>query len=145
MEQTVEQALSQANLVSDGTEYALVKLPPKAITAAAGVIAAIGEPFCALIADRNEVSLLIPAEAVQDFVSHLPGHTLAETRYRLITLDVALELSLVGFMAAVSRALADAGVSILPYAAFTRDHLLVPAAQFELAMKTLQQLKSARP
>lgn len=144
MAQTVEQALSQVNLISDSSEYALVKLPPKAITAAAGVVAAIGEPFCALIADKDEVSLLIPAEAVPDFVSRLPGHTLAEKRYRLITLDVALDLSLVGFMAAISRALAEAGVSILPYAAYSRDHLLVPADQFELAIRTLQQLKSAR-
>lgn len=144
MAQTVEQALAQADFTSDGTEYVLIKLPPNAIMAAAGVVAAIGEAFCAMIVDKDEVSLIIPMEAVQDFVSRLPGQTLAEKRYRLITLDVALDLSLVGFMAAVSRALAVAGVSILPYAAYTRDHLLVPAAQFELAIKTLQQLKSAR-
>lgn len=143
MPQTVEQALAQAKLVTDGTEYVLVKLPPKGITAAAGVIAEVGEPFCGLIADQGEVTLIIPAEAVQDFVARLPGHALSPNRYRLITFDVALDFTLVGFMAVVSAALAAAGVSILPYAAYTRDHVLVPVEQFDLAMTTLRKLQSS--
>ena len=142
MPQTVEETLVQAKLVTDGTDYVLVKLPPRAITAAAGVIAEIGEPFCALMADQYEVTLIIPAEAVADFVTRLPGHTVAPDRYRLITFDVTLDFSLVGFMAAVSAALADAGVSILAYAAYSRDHVLVHADEFDLAMKTLHQLQS---
>lgn len=141
MAQTLQQALMRANPISDGREYALIKLPPKAITAAAGVLAQISEPFCAVIADKDEVTLVIPAEAVQDFAAHLPGHTAAEKYYRLITFDVELDFSLVGFMAAVSRTLADAGLSILPYAAYSRDHLLVSADQFDAAMQALQQLK----
>jgi hypothetical protein len=39
MAQTLQQALNRANPISDGREYALIKLPPKAITAAAGVLA----------------------------------------------------------------------------------------------------------
>ena len=144
MSQTVEQALAQARLISDGRDYTLIKLPARAITAAAGVIAEIGEPFCALIVDAHEVSLVIPAEAVEDFVARLPDHAVAEQHFRLITLDVTLGLSLVGLMAAVSQALAAAGIPILPYAAYSRDHLLVPAPQVELALQTLEQLKSGR-
>ena len=144
MAQTVQQALTQSDLISDGREYVVVKLPAKAITAAAGVLAQISEPFCTMIADKDEVTLVIPAEAVTDFAAHLPDHTVAEKYYRLITFDIMLEFSLVGFMAAVSRTLADAGVSILAYAAYSRDHLLVPADQFATAMQALQQLKTSR-
>ncbi len=141
--QTVKQALAQARLVTDNTEYVVVKLPPRGITAAAGVIAEIGEAFCALIADKDEVTLVIPAEAGQDFVTRLPGHVLSPDRYRLITFDIVLDFSLVGFMAAVSTALAEAGISILAYGAYSRDHVLVPAAALDQAMTTLQKLQSS--
>src|SRR5215813_1332084 len=142
MAQTVQQALATVQLYSDYQDYILVKLPARAITAAAGVIAEISEPFCALIVDKDEVSLVIPADAWADFSARLPGNTVSEKPYRLITFDGVLELSLVGFMAQVSRRLAEANVPILPLAAFTRDHILVPAHQFDIAMTTLQKLKS---
>jgi hypothetical protein len=142
MVQTVEQAIKSAALYTDGRDYVVVRLPSGAITAAAGVTAELGEPFCSLIVDKNEVTLILPAEAWEDFANRLPGHKTAEKHYRLITFDVALDLNLVGFMALVSKVLADANISILPLAAFTRDHILVPRDQFETAMTALQKLKS---
>ncbi|HEX2905757.1 MAG TPA: ACT domain-containing protein [Phototrophicaceae bacterium] len=142
MAQTVQQALAQTALFSDGRDYVVIKLPARAITAAAGVIAEIGEPFGALIVDKDEVTLVIPAEALEDFIKRLPGHAVAEKHYRLITFDGILDFTLVGFMAVVSQALAKVGISILPVAAYSRDHLLVPADQVEVALKTLEQLKS---
>lgn len=141
MTQTVEQILAVAALYSDEKDYVIVQLPAAAITAAAGIIAEVSEPFCALIVDKDEVSLVIPYEAWEDFSRRLPNHKVADKRYRLITFDIALEMSLVGFMARISQALAEVNVSILTFAAFTRDHLLVPANQFDIAMAALQQLK----
>lgn len=142
MTQTIRAALAQANFYSDGDSYALVKLHPKAITAAAGIIAEIGDPFCALIVDKDEVSLLIPAQALADFGGRLPGHVAGTERYRLITIDAVLEPTLVGFMAHIAAALAEAGVPIFPYAAYSRDHLVVPAEHFEKALATLERLKA---
>jgi len=137
---TVDDFLAKMNLYSDEQDYVLVQLPVAAIVAAAGVVAEVGEPFCALLVDKDEVSLMLPAEALEDFGGRLQGHKVAETRYRLLTLDVATEPNLVGFMARVSGALAEAGVSVFPYAAYTRDHIFVPAEQFDTARKTLEQL-----
>lgn len=142
MSQTIEEALRQAKLVVDAREYALLRLPPRAITAAAGVLAEISEPFSALIVDKDEVTLIIPAEAVPDFAARLRDHVAAASSYRLITLDVVLEPTLVGFMARISAALAAAGVSILPLAAYSRDHLLVPSAQADTARQALEKLQS---
>src|SRR5262245_13867899 len=103
MSLTVQQALAAAKLYSDGQDYVLVKLPSAAIMAAAGVVAEISEPFCALVVDKDEVSLVIQADAWEDFAPRLPGYTLAGKHYRFITFDVELELSLVGFMAQVSQ------------------------------------------
>jgi hypothetical protein len=143
MTQSVEQALAAVRLYSDGQDYILVHLPSKAIMAAAGVIAQIGEPFCAMIVDKDEVSLVIPAEALDDFRERIPNYEVADAAYRLITLDIELDLGLVGFMAVVSRALAEASVPIMALAAYSRDHLLVPAAQFSVAMEALTKLKSS--
>lgn len=142
MNQDVLSALKQTTLYSDGVDYAVIKLPARAITAAAGIVAEIGEPFCTLIADKDEVSLIIPAEAVEDFAGRLKGHSAAPTLYRLITFDLELDFNLFGFMAVISQKLADSEVSILPIAAFSRDHILVPSQQFDIAMQALQKLQS---
>ena len=142
MPQTVEQVLQQAEFYSDGQVYHLIGLPGKAMTAAAGVLAEVGEPFCALIVDKDEVSLLLPAEAWQDFQNRLPGARVSEVSYRLITIDAVLEPDLIGFLAHISKALADARISILGFAAYSRDHFFVPAHQFDLALSELKKLQS---
>jgi hypothetical protein len=140
MSQTIEQALAAAKLYSDGQQYVLTRLPLAAITAAAGVIAEMSEPFSALIVDKDEVSLLIPEDGLTDFARRLPGHKVSPDKLRLITFDVVLEPTLVGFMARITTALAAANVTVFPYAAFSRDHLFVPAAQYENAVTALKKL-----
>jgi hypothetical protein len=142
MARSVEQILAEVTLYSDQQDYIVVQLPTVAIMAAAGIIAEIGEPFCALIVDKDEDSLVVPTDAWGDFSKRLPGHKTADKPYRLITFDIPLEMTLVGFMARISQVLAEANVSILPLAAFTRDHILVPADQFDIALAALEQLKS---
>jgi hypothetical protein len=142
MPQTIQQALQQANFYSDQQPYHLIMLPPGAVMAAAGVVAEIGEPFCGLIVDKDEVTLLIPQEAWADFQRRLPGAVVSPIVYRLITVDVELEPTLVGFMAHISKALADVSVSILAFAAYSRDHFFVSESQFDLALSTFEKLKS---
>ncbi len=142
MPQTVQQALAAARLYTDDQTYRLVKLPPQAVTAAAGVLAEVGEPFAALMVDKDEVTLVLTSADLEDFGRRLPGHTSSTTAYRLITFDVVLEPTLIGFMARISAALASAGVSIMAFAAFSRDHLLIPADQFETAWNALKKLQA---
>ena len=142
MTQTVQQALSAAKLYTDDQIYKIVHLPIQGLMAAAGVIAEISEPFSAVIADKDEVTLVLRAEDLQEYARRLPGHIASTDDYRLITFDVELDPDLVGFMARISTALAEAKVTILPFAAFNRDHLLVPAVQFERAINALRNLQS---
>ena len=144
MPRTPEEILQQAAFYSDQQPYRFIRLPGKAVTAAAGVVAEIGEPFCGLIVDKDEVSLLIPEEAWNDFQHRLPGAEISATTYRLVTVDMVLEPDLVGFLAFISRALADANVSILAFAAYSRDHFFVPSDQFDAALSQLQRLQSNR-
>ncbi|WP_162910056.1 ACT domain-containing protein [Aggregatilinea lenta] len=138
------QALAHASLYTDDALYIPVHLPASAIVAAAGALAESATPFSALIADKDEVTLILPQSEWESFAHRLPDHRTAAP-YRLITFDQPLEFELVGFMALVSRVLAGAGVSILAISAFERDHLLVPAAQFEAAWIALEAARNALP
>jgi hypothetical protein len=63
-----------------------------------------------------------------------------EGDWRMITFDMVLPLSLVGFFAAVSGALADAGVNIFTISAYTTDHVFVKDPKLETAVKALEKL-----
>ena len=143
MRQTVDEALRGAALYTDGQAYRLLQLPPSAMTMAAGVLAEAALPFSALLADKDEVTLLLPDAACQEFARRLRHAEIGEQVYRLITFDIALEPTLVGFMARVSGALAQAGIPILTYAAFSRDHIVVRAQDFDASMRALKALQQA--
>lgn len=61
---------------------------------------------------------------------------------RRITLKVHSSLAAVGMMAAVARALADAGISCNPVAGYHHDHLFVPEKDAEGALMAIRQLSS---
>ena len=63
-----------------------------------------------------------------------------EGDWRMITFDMVLPLSLVGFFAAVSGALAEAGVNIFTISAYTTDHVFVKNQKLDVAVKTLEKL-----
>ena len=141
MAQTADQALAAASFESDGQDYCLLRLPARAITAAAGVVAQIAEPFCALVIDRHEVSLVLPRDALAEFQARLPDVEVASEVRRLITVDVVMEPELTGLVARISEALATAGVPVLSFASFSRDHFLVPAVQLDDALNALHKLQ----
>lgn len=136
----IKALLAQAEFYSDGEAYVLVKLHARAITAAASVIAEISDPFCALIVDKDEVSLVVPPDALEEFASRLRDAVTSTERYRLITVDIEVPLDAAGFMALLAGALAARQIPVFTYAAYSRDHLLVPEAQFDAALESLKHL-----
>jgi len=144
MSQSVDDVLRSASLYSDGQRYRILKLPPNAITLAAGLVAEIGRPFCAFIVDKDEVSVIIPAGAVAAFDTRLRAASVSDETYRLITLEAVLDPHLVGLLARIADALATAGIPILTFAAYSRDHIFVPQDHFDKAILALQTLQGQR-
>jgi hypothetical protein len=105
------------------------------------VLAEIGEPFGTIIADKDEVTLVIPAAVYEEFAARLPNARLSEPM-RLLTFDLVLPMELTGFMALVSGLLAAAEIPIIPIAAYERDHLLIADAHFEKALAVLRKAQS---
>jgi hypothetical protein len=133
--------LKQATLYTDDLDYLMIGLHPRAVIAAAGVLAEIGEPFGTLIVDKDEVTLIIPAADYEEFQKRLPDAKLSDPM-RLITLDVTLPPDLTGFMALVGKLLGEAGIPIIPIGAFERDHVLVPSTRFAEAWVVLEKTKA---
>lgn len=63
---------------------------------------------------------------------------------RLITLTVHSALEAVGFLAAITARLAEAGIAVNAVSAFHHDHLFVAVDRADEAMVLLQELSAAR-
>jgi hypothetical protein len=61
---------------------------------------------------------------------------------RLISLTVHSALDAVGFLAAITARLAEAGISVNAVSAFHHDHLFVPVDRVDEAMAALQELSA---
>ena len=61
----------------------------------------------------------------------------------LITLTVHSSLEAVGFLAAITARLAEAGISVNAVSAFYHDHLFVPADRVDEALAILQEISGA--
>ncbi|HEY4689038.1 MAG TPA: ACT domain-containing protein [Anaerolineae bacterium] len=134
--------LGGIRLYSDDRPYALVSLPRDQMRPATILFGGLAEPFAAMIVDKDEITIVLHEVDWSLAARDLPGMRV-ENGYRLITFDTALALGLVGFMAAVSHALAEAGIPIQPVAAYSHDHLLVRGRDFERAWKTLSDFIAA--
>lgn len=99
----------------------------------------VGEPvpevdaFARIVEDEG-TTLVLPVEVAE-------AHGLTpEMPSRRIEMRVHSALEAVGLTAALSTALAAAGISANVVAAFHHDHVLVPAADAERALQVLQTL-----
>jgi hypothetical protein len=140
MATNIEDALQQGELFTDHQSYQFLKLPITSIAKAADAIAACSH-FRALLIDKDEITVMM---TVQDYQVHEQslGDDVEVGRftYRLITFDIVLDPTLIGFMARITKALAAANVSVLPFAAYSRDHIFVSEADFETAVQVLEGL-----
>lgn len=92
-------------------------------------------PFM-IFKDRWEVTLLVDET---DFEAMRVGlrEAQVEKGFRLLSFDIELDFSVVGFLAFVSQKLAEAGIPIVSLGAFSRDHLLVKQEDLAKTLKVL--------
>ncbi len=96
-------------------------------------------PFSSLTFDVAEVSLVVKEDEWSSLRNGFEKYQ-EEGPYRLITFDIVLDLSIVGFMAVVSRMLAEEGVSIYALSTYLRDHILVKEGDCGKAVEVLRSL-----
>lgn len=97
------------------------------------------DAFSSITFDYAEVSLVLKSEEWDELKGGFREYR-EEGPYRLITFDIVLDLSIVGFLAVVSARLAEAGVSIYALSTFLKDHILVKGEDIEVAEEVLTRL-----
>ncbi len=92
-------------------------------------------PFM-IFKDRFETTLLLD-EIDFGTLRHAVRDAKTEGNFRLLTFDVELDFNVVGFLAEVTRILADAEISIVALSAFSRDHILIKQENLARCLKIL--------
>jgi hypothetical protein len=103
------------------------------------LLAGVAGSFWQLVVEPEIVTLVV-TEAEWRTIGHAFPHARAERGYRVISFDLDLPDGLVGFMAAVSGALAAVGAPLLAVCGYTRDHLLVRVQHLDAALAALAAL-----
>ncbi len=92
-------------------------------------------PFM-ILKDKFETTLLLD-ETDYGTMRHAIRDAKTERNFRLLTFDLVMDFSVVGFLAEVTRILAEAEISIVALSAFSRDHILIKQDDLGKALKVL--------
>ena len=95
----------------------------------------LSAPFM-IFSDRTEVTLLLD-EVDFDTIRHAVRDAKTEGNFRLLTFNVELDWTIVGYLAEISRILAEAEITIGAISAFSRDHILVKQTDLAKALTVL--------
>lgn len=89
----------------------------------------------ATIQDERETTVVVEHDAVDSVDA-----TDVEHGWKRLTFEMELPFELVGFLAAVATALAEADVSVFVLSSYTTDHVLVREGQLPAAVTQLETL-----
>jgi len=89
----------------------------------------------AIIQDKNEITVVIDQSKVnsEDVIE-------IEKNWKILTFDMVLPFELIGFLAKVSKVLADENISVFAISAYSTDHVLVKEKDLPKAVKQLENL-----
>ena len=90
----------------------------------------------AIIKDKNEITVVIEQSKIDNNKNIIK----IDKNWKIITFDIFLPFNLVGFIAKISKILADAGISIFVISAFSTDHILVKEKNLNKAISKLKNL-----
>ncbi len=119
--------------------YRLVSLPAEAMAELADLIGSRLTGFFCLLRERDELSVTVAEEAWRGAALRRLARGEAGP-YRVVTLDLDVDLDVTGYLAPAADALARAGVAIVPQCAFLKDHLLVREEDLGPAVGALERL-----
>jgi hypothetical protein len=93
---------------------------------------ATADHFFSITRTADELSVVCYQDAV-------PEGVVGERGWRCLRVDGTMPFSVVGILASLAASLAEAGISVFAVSTFDTDHLLVKAADLEMALTALTQ------
>ena len=119
------------------THFAVASIPHEYFCEVVDCLPEI-EGYVALIRDKAEITLILAEEHWRKLEHRFPGSQ-AQFQRRLIRFDTIFDFSLVGFIAEISRALAEADISILSISTYSTDAVLIHESRYDDALAAVKQ------
>jgi hypothetical protein len=119
--------------------YILVSLPDDSLVEALTVVSSARGHFSTIVVERDEVSLTVEEGLWKSRAGGIP-HFSTDGPYRVITLQLNVDLGVSGYFAPAAERLADAGISVVPQCAYLKDHVLIRAADAGRAVEIMENL-----
>lgn len=132
--------LAETAVKEHPNDYSIVYIEPRHEDKARTLLRDLS-PYSSVTYAGEEVSVVLRSADWARLKANFPGSKEAGP-YRLITFDIILDLSVVGFLSVVSTALANAGVSIYALSTYLKDHILVKKRDAARAVAVLNGLVS---
>ena len=92
-------------------------------------------PFM-IFRDQREVTLLLQEDDLLR-IRHVVRDARVERGFRMLTLDLELPWNVVGYLAQVTKVLAEAQIAVGALSSFSRDHILVKQEDLGKALRVL--------
>jgi hypothetical protein len=137
----MKRILAETRVKEHPEDYSIIFIEPRDEEKARVLLRDL-KPISSVTYASEEVSVVLRSSDWAKLKSSFPGHK-EEGPYRLITFDIVLDLSIVGFLSVVSTALAESGVSIYALSTYLKDHILVKKRDAARAVAVLEGLVSA--
>jgi hypothetical protein len=128
-------AWARAKVLVWPERYVLATFPVDRLPEVAALVGSSRGGFVALVVERDEVSL---TTSETSWGAARVGAARSAGPYRVVTVDVDLDLDLCGFLAPLATRLAEAGVAIVPQCAFRKDHILVRDEDLDSTVRVLE-------
>jgi uncharacterized protein len=137
--QQLRAILGQISWRARSEHFVVAGLAPRERLLALRLLPGVTGAFWQLVVEPDMITVVL-AEAEWRVISQAFPHARVERRYRAISFEIDLLDGLVGFMAAVSGALASAGVPLLAICGYAKDHLLVREEYLDAALAAIEAL-----
>ncbi len=121
--------------------FVVAGLPPRDRLLAAQLLSRATGTFLQFTIEPDVLTLIV-AEADWRLLSPAFPRARVERPFRVISFDLDLPADLKGFLAAVTTALAGAGVPLLALCGYSKDHVLVREEHLDAAMQAISALVS---
>lgn len=138
----LREVLAQISWHARPERFVVAGLEPRERLLALRLLMGVTGAFWQLFVEPDMLTLVVP-EAEWRAISHAFPHARVERNYRAISFEMDLPDGLVGFMAAISGALAGANIPLLAVCGYTKDHLLVREEYLHAALEAIEALVKA--
>jgi hypothetical protein len=128
-------------LYTPETRYAVASLPLAQFHDALDAVRNVDD-FVSVTRDKAEVTVIVAQQHWLAMAARFPAAKVELDR-RMIRYDAVLDFSVVGFIAEISKALAEEDISILSISTYLTDAVLVHESRFEDAVKASKRALTA--